>query len=220
MAEEEKGEAGASGASGAPEPIMTDLSNLTELNAENLTRKIIEQRYSEKLLKEEIKRLAPTFRINSVAKSIPAYRDKYVELLIQHPNLVPDNIQPDPRLVELRKRIYKMSAVDIRNHVLPLFLTKYAPEQHNPFASKRAVNPNIPPKLDKNKYLQVMETGLSADITRTLMWDKIIADKDRVQRGWGLTNDTVKQEGMTSDEIAQVLKKKKQKPEHQEHRNH
>ena len=44
--------------------------------------------------------------------------------------------------------------------------------------------------------------------TRKLMWDVIIADQDRVQRGWGLTNDTIKQEGMTSDEIAQVLKKK------------
>ena len=102
-----------------------------------------------------------------------------------------------------------MSAVDIRTHVLPLFLTKSAPEQKNPYTSKHVVDPNIlPPKFDKDKYIQVMETGMPLEHTRTLMWDVIIADQDRVQRGWGLTNDTIKQEGMTSDEIAQVLKKK------------
>ena len=36
----------------------------------------------------------------------------------------------------------------------------------------------------------------------------ILTDQHRVQKGWGLTNDTIKQEGMTSDEIAQVMKKK------------
>ncbi len=35
-----------------------------------------------------------------------------------------------------------------------------------------------------------------------------MADADRVQKGWGLTKHTIKQAGMTSDEIAQVLKKK------------
>jgi hypothetical protein len=35
-----------------------------------------------------------------------------------------------------------------------------------------------------------------------------MADPERVQKGWGLTNHTIKQEGMNSDEIAQVLKKK------------
>ena len=35
-----------------------------------------------------------------------------------------------------------------------------------------------------------------------------MADPERVQKGWGLTNHTIKQEGMNSDEIVQVLKKK------------
>ena len=56
--------------------------------------------------------------------------------------------------------------------------------------------------------MKVAEQGVSIDHTRKLMWDVIIADQDRAQRGWGLTNDTIKQEAMTSDEIAQVLKKK------------
>ena len=100
-------------------------------------------------------------------------------------------------------------AAEIRTHVLPLFLTKYAPNQNSPYAPKRAVDPSILPlKLDKDKYLQVMETGMPLEHTRKLMWDVIIAHQDRVQRGWGLTNDTIKQKGMTTDEIAQVLKKK------------
>jgi hypothetical protein len=40
------------------------------------------------------------------------------------------------------------------------------------------------------------------------VWDLIMADPERVQKGWGLTNNTIKREGMNSDEIAQVLKKK------------
>ena len=35
-----------------------------------------------------------------------------------------------------------------------------------------------------------------------------MADINRVQKGWGLTNHSIKCEGMTSDEIANVLKKK------------
>ncbi len=37
------------------EPAIAEIANLTQLNAENLTRKIIEHRYSESLLKEETK---------------------------------------------------------------------------------------------------------------------------------------------------------------------
>ncbi len=73
-------EAGASGAPAEPaEPLLTELANLTELNAENLTRKIIEHRYSEKLIKDEITRLAPAFRMTIITpKTIPAYRpDNY-----------------------------------------------------------------------------------------------------------------------------------------------
>ena len=35
-----------------------------------------------------------------------------------------------------------------------------------------------------------------------------MADPERGQKGWGLTNHTIKQDGLNSDEIAQVLKKK------------
>jgi hypothetical protein len=213
--EEASRAAGTAGASGAQleepeepeEPAIAELSNLTELNAENLIRKIIQQKLSEKTVKDGIKQLAPTFRISTIHKS--AYRDKYIQLLIKNPNLVPDNIQPDPRLVVLRKQLYKMSAEDIRSNILPLFLTKYAPNKNNPYTTKHGIDPDIlPPIFDHDKYMQVIDHGMTTDQTRKLMWDVIIADQNRAQRGWGLTNDTIKQEGMTSDEIAQVLKKK------------
>ncbi len=87
-----------------------------------------------------------------------------------------------------------MSAEYIRSNILPLFLTKYSPNQNNPYTAKRVVDTNIlPPKFDKNKYMQVIEPGVPTDDTRKLMWDVIIADQDRAQRGWGLTNDTIKQ---------------------------
>ncbi len=35
-----------------------------------------------------------------------------------------------------------------------------------------------------------------------------MADPERVQKRWGLTNHTIKQEGMNSDEISQALQKK------------
>ena len=43
------------------------------------------------------------------------------------------------------------------------------------------------------------------------LWDIIYADKisgGKPKEGWGLTNHSIKQEDMTSGEIAQVLKKK------------
>ena len=35
---------------------------------------------------------------------------------------------------------------------------------------------------------------------RKIMWDVIVADKTRVQKGWGLTNETITKEGMSTDE--------------------
>jgi hypothetical protein len=53
-----------------------------------------------------------------------------------------------------------------------------------------------------------MAQGSPLEHTRQLMRDVIIVDQHRGQKGWGRTNNTIKQEGMNSDEIAQVLKKK------------
>ena len=42
------------------------------------------------MLNDEIKRLAPTFRMSSIVpKTLTTMRDKYIELLIKHPNLSP-----------------------------------------------------------------------------------------------------------------------------------
>ena len=46
------------------------------------------------------------------------------------------------------------------------------------------------------------------NVTRQLMYNVIYDDFYRKQKGWGLTNDTITEEGMTTDEIQEVLKKK------------
>ena len=53
-----------------------------------------------------------------------------------------------------------------------------------------------------------MDHNNPIEIKRQLMLDAIMADTQRVQKGWGLTNDSIKCEGMTSDAIVKVLKKK------------
>ena len=46
------------------------------------------------------------------------------------------------------------------------------------------------------------------NVTRQLMYNVIYYDVYRKQKGLGLTNDTITKEGMTTDEIQVVLKKK------------
>jgi len=81
-----------------------------------------------------------------------------------------------------------MTALRIKEDVLPLFM-----ERGIIFS-------------DTSAYNKV--ATLSVDNLKQKVWEMIMADTNRVQKGWGLTNDSIKQEGMTSDEIAQVLKKK------------
>ncbi len=57
-------------------------------------------------------------------------------------------------------------------------------------------------------FIKITKAGVPKDDFIEKVWDVIMADPERVQKGWGLTNHTIKQEGMISDEIAQVLKKK------------
>ena len=100
-----------------------------------------------------------------------------------------------------------MNAQDIRSNVLPAFII--VKEGKVKTTRSTLINPfDYPPIVDPVKYKNIMTQGLPLAHVRQLMWDAIIADQHRGQKGWGLTNHTIKQEGMNSDEIAQVLKKK------------
>ena len=74
---------------------------------------------------------------------------------------------------------------------------------------KQTVNPyeRPPPVIDPVTHTQIMDCTIT-DTMRQLMWKVIVGDPIRKQRGWGLTNDTITKEGMTTDEIQAVLKKK------------
>ncbi len=49
---------------------------------------------------------------------------------------------------------------------------------------------------------------MSKDDVIEKVWEVLIADPERGHKGWGLTNHTIKKEGMNADDIYQVLKKK------------
>ena len=109
--------------------------------------------------------------------------DTYAHLLVQNPSKVPSNIQPDPRLVELKDQLDNMSVIDIRSKVLPLFLAKKPVDISNPYSSPTSNKAKIPPPiLDKEKYARIMEQSIPIEVTRQLMWVEIIAEIHRVQQ--------------------------------------
>ena len=74
---------------------------------------------------------------------------------------------------------------------------------NNPFN-----NVAVRPKFDKIKFLSIMYTDNTDNVTRQLMYNDIYDDVYRKHKGWGLANNTITKEGMTTDEIQEVLKKK------------
>ena len=110
--------------------------------------------------------------------------EKYTRLLLDNPSKIPKDIQ---LYVPIMKRLNELTDDEIRQRIFPLFTPKT-----NAASIKETLAFN---KLDAN-------------IIRTKMFNIILNHPNRVLNGWGLTNHTIKQEGMNSDEIAQVLKKK------------
>ena len=205
--EEEKASraAGTAGASGLPEQIGTELTvdnlinNMIRLNTGKMTH------YAAVELETNIKELSK--KTLAPHLTLDKLRPIYADLLVLNPSRVPDDIQPDPALVVLRNKLFKMNAQDIRSNVLPAFII--VKEGKVKTTRSTLINPfDYPPIVDPVKYKNIMTQGLPLAHVRQLMWDAIIADQHRGQKGWGLTNHTIKQEGMNSDEIAQVLKKK------------
>ena len=89
----------------------------------------------------------------------------------------------------MRTALEKMTVAHIKQNVLPLFMKRETSEEDAAF-------------------YKITKSGMPKDDFIEKVWEVIMADPERVQKGWGLTNHTIKQEGMNSDEIAQVLKKK------------
>ena len=201
--EEEKAAAGTAGASGAPGASAAPEPDSTEITIENLKNKIrAKHSYTKAVLENEIKKLYSKFKFTTMPdKTREGYISAYANLLTLNHSYIPPDIQLSPEIANLQKKLFKMSAHDIRTIVLPLFLVKKKQRDVNPFEK-------ITPIVDKARYAQIVDQNIAVEVVRQLMWKTILEDQYRVQKGWGLTNDTIKQEGMTSDEIAQVLKKK------------
>jgi hypothetical protein len=181
----------ASGASGA-----TTRSTLigTELNETNLELNIIRytrlnnRNFSARELREKILDIEPNTDINTLDTFQSGLRQTYVLLLLKHPNRIPYFIDPRPDISALKEKIFSMTAVFMKAEILPKVM-------------KPGIAYNKMALLPKNELRQAL-------------WDKILVDPGLLaelgppKTGQGLTNHTIKQEGMNSDEIAQVLKKK------------
>ena len=128
---------------------------------------------------------------------------------MDNPLLIPSDIQPDPELITLRTRLFKLSMPEIKQHVLPKFIVKNnaALLRYN---QASILNPyeRPAPIIDPIQHANIMNPSNNSESMRQLMWKVIVGDPVREQRGWGLTNDTITKEGMTTDEIQAVLKKK------------
>ena len=110
--------AGTAGASAINALSVKNLvSNMKEVyrNAKHL--------YSIKDLKSRIQSLSSNFEFNNYVPTQDSYMHAYANILMTKPTVVPNNIQPDPELVIIKSKIFSMSQDNIRENVLPLFLT-------------------------------------------------------------------------------------------------
>ncbi len=89
----------------------------------------------------------------------------------------------------MRAALQKMTVAHIKENVLPLFMKRLT-------------------STEDEAFIKITKLGVPKDDFIEKVWDLIMADPERGQKGWGLTNHTINQEGMNSDEISQVLKKK------------
>ena len=88
-------------------------------------------RYSVTNLKTRIQFLSPNFEFNNYVPTQDSYMQAYANILMTKPTVVPNNIQPDPELVIIKHKIFTMTQDDIRENVLPLFLSdKKLPMQY------------------------------------------------------------------------------------------
>ena len=200
--EAEARKAGTAGASGAPEavgapgattsstPIGTELSNENLQLHMNRLNGINNRNFSVNDLRARILELEPGIDQTKLDTFQAGLRTKYAQLLLKYPNKIPHDIEPRPEIKALKSKLEGMSMVVIRSKVLPLFVNKNR-------------------SIEDDKTFKKISNSPKAEMVER-MWDIIYADKLRGgnKEGWGLTNHSIKQEGMTSDEIAQVLKKK------------
>ncbi len=196
-ADKEEEAAGAPGASGA---ITRSTEKGTELNKINIQlymiryNRIPHGNFSARDLKTRILELDPNATFPDTTQL--ELNGQYAELLLQNPDKIPYYLEPRPeireakeRLVSMRSALEKMTVAQIKQNVLPLFMKRETSEEDAAF-------------------VKITKTGIPKDKFIEKVWAVIIADPERGQKGWGLTNHTIKRVGMNSDEIAQVLKKK------------
>ena len=171
-----------------------------ELNSTNIQLYIVQLtkahhgNFSASDLRAKILEIEPETDIKTLDTFQAGLRQTYVTLLLKHPNRIPYSIEPRLDIRALKEKLFNMTAILIKADILP-----------------KVMKPG--------KAYNKLSWG-PKDILVQTVWDLIYDDPElqndigifftsqEHKTGKGLTNDTIKQEGMTSDEIAQVLKRK------------
>ena len=143
--------------------------------------------YSKDTLIAKIKALDKKETANKTMSS-DILMEKYTRLLLLQPGETLRLPKDIVLYVPIMKRLNEMSDDEIKRHIFPLFI----------------------PVIDgaSTKASLAFNELTSPEVIRHKMFEIIVKHPERVQHGWGLTNDTITKEGMTTDEIQEVLKKK------------
>ena len=142
--------------------------------------------YSKSVLIAKIKLLDKKVNANTTTP-LDELMEKYTRLLLQEPAKIPYDVKLYGPIMQ---RLNELSDDDIKSRVFRLF---------TPITDSASTKKNL-----------VFNALTSSDAIRNKMFNIIVNHPNRValQNGWGLTNDTITKEGMTTDEIQEVLKKK------------
>ena len=123
--------------------------------------------------------------ITKTYKEIGQRMNKYAELLIGHPRTIPADIEPRLDIKELKHKLLNTTIPNLKAIVLPKFVAS---------------------KSKQDEIKKIINKGELVGRLFNIIYDH--PQRADNMEGWGTTNATIKQDGMTSDEIQAVLKKK------------
>ena len=123
--------------------------------------------------------------ITKTYKDVGQRMNKYAELLIGYPRTIPADIEPRLDIKEIKQKLLNTTILNLKAIVLPKFVTS---------------------KSEQDEIRKITNKAKLVGRIFNIIYDH--PQRAENMEGWGTTNATIKKEGMTSDEIQAVLKKK------------
>ena len=180
------------------DPIVKPTADFTEKNLVTWMKIVNAQKsrlYSKSFIKDKLDEIG-TNTVKPIISSLYPNRryaaeltldeaqNVYAHVLITRREIVPEDIEPDVTFRSVRDRLRNTNTTNMTKKIVPRYLTE----------------------REKSFY----NTLSSVDQKRQYLYGKIISSDDFNKQNWqsgtGVTIDGIKHEGMSSEEIAQVLK--------------